>query len=270
MQQTAVDQLQRTITCPREPRRIVSLVPSQTEWLFSLGLEDRISGVTWFCEHPAGMVEHKPKIGGTKKVKLDRVRELNPDLIIANKEENVQEQVAVLEQDFPVWISDVYDLESALEMMRCTATITGKRGPGSRLTSRIEKQFHDLDPEKGRNRRILYLIWRDPWMSVGGDTFISKMIEAAGWTNVLAHRQRYPGLQDEDFHALQPDWVFLSSEPFPFQKKHIEEVRRLYPYAGIILVDGSYFSWYGSRLLGTPDYLRRLQRDTRNNRAVLW
>ena len=264
--QVVQDQMQRIFQCPKAPQRMVSLVPSQTEWLFSLGLQEQIVGVTWFCEHPAEALKQKTPVGGTKNVKLDRVENLAPDLIIANKEENQRDQILDLARQFPVWVSDVSDLNTALEMMRMTAQVTGRGVQGARLVSRIEKGFSELEPSE-HPPRVLYLIWRKPWMSVGRDTFIHDMLSRGGWQNVCSGYERYPELDEAAIRQLDPDWIFLSSEPFPFKEAHRKELEALCPKAKTTLVDGGYFSWYGSRLLGTPDYFRQLWRRLRQTTA---
>ena len=222
-------------------------MPSQTELLFDLGLEDRIVGVTWFCIHPKDKCKAKTQVGGTKNLKIDKIRELQPELILANKEENEQSQIEELAKEFPVWISDIRTLDDALEMMRSFGEITGKAERSAEIISRIESVFKNLP--KSPPIRTLYLIWREPYMSIGRDTFIHDMLTRSGLHNVCADSARYPLLSRDDLRALDPELVLLSSEPYPFKEKHILELQELLPNARIQLVDGEMYAWYGSRLL---------------------
>jgi ABC-type Fe3+-hydroxamate transport system substrate-binding protein len=255
------DQMQRTLQVPDEPKRIVSLVPSQTELLYALGLDEEVVGQTLFCIHPADKHQSKPRIGGTKKLKLDKIRELQPDLIIGNKEENERSQIEELEKEFPVWMSDIHQLNDALEMIKRVGDLTGKIPEATQISEAIHKQFQELKTSE-MPLHVLYLIWRDPFMAAANDTFIGSMITAAGWENVMpAHLyNRYPQLTPADISALDPDVILLSSEPYPFKEEHMHELKMICPGARLLLVDGELFSWYGNRLLHTVDYLKELNR----------
>jgi ABC-type Fe3+-hydroxamate transport system substrate-binding protein len=250
-----IDQLGREIEFPFPPKRIVSTVPSQTELLFDLGLDEEIIGVTWFCIHPKDKVKRKAKIGGTKNLKIDKIKQLRPDLIIANKEENEKTQIEELAKEFPVWISDISDFNDSLEMIRKIGEITDKKGKAELLAKKIKTSFQDLP--KAPPLRALYLIWKDPYMSVGADTFIHFMLDKIGLKNICSGESRYPELSEEKIKEIKPELVLLSSEPYPFKEKHIEELKLLLPDAKIMLVDGEMFSWYGSRLLQAPEYLKK-------------
>ena len=251
------DQTGRTLAIPEYPKRIISVVPSQTELLFDLGLDEEITGITWFCIHPAAKVKSKTKIGGTKNLKLDLIRSLKPDLIIANKEENEKEQIKTLAAAFPLWISDIHNLDGSVDMIRSLGTICGKVNEANTLINKITINFDKLRPIQ-KKPGTLYLIWREPYMSIGNDTFIHYIMEKCGFQNICADRGRYPILSNEEIKELNPEIVLLSSEPFPFKEKHIIELKELLPTAKIILVDGEMFSWYGSRLLKAPAYLNGL------------
>lgn len=251
-----VDQMGRKISLPNSPKRIVSLVPSQTELLFDLGLEERVVGITWFCVHPKGKVDHKAKIGGTKNVKMEQVKALKPDLIIANKEENVKSQVEALAEDCPVWVSDVYDLDSALDMIEELGKVTETQVTAALYHKRIKEKWAKLPlypPLK-----TLYFIWRKPYMSVGNDTFIHFILNRLGLKNACGDQSRYPELSKADLKALKPELILLSSEPYPFKEKHLAEFREICPDARIMMVDGEFFSWYGSRLLKAGTYFEEL------------
>lgn len=249
------DQLGRTVRIPTFPQRIISLVPSQTELLFELGLDHRVVGITKFCVHPDGWFRSKTRVGGTKNLHMDVIHDLHPDLIIANKEENNQADIEQLEKDFPVWVSDVNDLASALEMIRSVAEITDS--DASVILQEIENGFSELFPIYPK-RKALYLIWREPYMAAGNDTFIHDMINRCGLVNVISEN-RYPELTETNIIELDPELVLLSSEPFPFKQRHIDELQALLPKADIRLVDGELFSWYGSRLKHAPAYFASLK-----------
>lgn len=261
---TVTDQLDRKIQIPENPRRIISIVPSQTELLADLGLDEEVVGLTRFCVHPEDWRFRKTRLGGTKDFKLERIRELKPDLIIANKEENDESRIRELAQEFPVWISDVHDLESALHMIDNIGGLIGRKNTARTLADEIRSSFESLTPKnKGYDRSdrpsVAYLIWNDPMMVAGGDTFISSMIDAGGWRNVFGNRTRYPEITPDELKSIAPDLVFLSSEPYPFRDDHREAMLRIVPQAQIHLVDGEMFSWYGSRLKETPGYLEALR-----------
>ncbi|WP_448519289.1 ABC transporter substrate-binding protein [Rhodoflexus sp.] len=254
---TFTDQMGRQVTIPAPPQRIVSLVPSQTELLFDLGLRDRIVGVTKFCIHPAEAVKGKTIIGGTKNFRLEVIHRLQPDLIVGNKEENYKEGIEELSQHYPVWMSDICTLADSLAMIRAIGELTQTEAKAEAIAQEIENSFAALAAYQTA-KRALYIIWRKPWMAAGSQTFINEMLQRGGWQNAVT-ASRYPELSEADIRALAPDLVFLSSEPFPFREKHIAELRQMLPDAQILLVDGEMFSWYGSRLRHSAAYLARLR-----------
>ncbi|GAB3791972.1 helical backbone metal receptor [Spirosoma humi] len=239
------------------PKRIISLVPSQTELLFDLGLDQEIVGVTKFCIHPADKVKQKALIGGTKTLRLDRIRELAPDLIIANKEENTREQVEELQHQYPVHVTDMTTLPDALRMIREVGSLVGKSRESEAMATRIERDFAPVYAVSRPN--VAYLIWRNPYMVAASDTFIDAMLTVAGFSNAFADQTRYPEVTPDDLQKAQPDLLFLSSEPYPFGEKHRAELQQICPSAQVLLVDGEVFSWYGSRLLRASDYFRNLR-----------
>jgi len=246
------DQMKREVILPAFPLRIVSLVPSQTELLYYLELENEVVGITKFCIRPNEWFRTKERVGGTKSLDIEKIRELKPDLIIGNKEENEQKDIEVLTDIAPVWMSDIYDLNDALAMINAIGEITNKSIEVNKLVSLIENRFELLNSIK-KNKTVLYFIWQEPMMLAGKNTFIDAMLQECGLEN-LARNERYPqAIGDEN-----PDFVFLSSEPFPFGEKHILEFQQLYPKAKIVLVDGEFFSWYGSRLKDAPAYFNQL------------
>jgi ABC-type Fe3+-hydroxamate transport system substrate-binding protein len=241
-----------------KPKRIVSLVPSQTELLYDLGLDAETVGITKFCVHPDEWFRNKARVGGTKSVHIDCVKALEPDLIIANKEENVKEQVEALSEIAPTWVSDIHNLDGAIQMIKDVGELTQTSSKAIEIANKIQYEFDHLYYIKNGYRKVLYLIWHKPWMSVGHDTFINNMLERMGCQNVLKNINRYPELTDEMIQESDASLVFLSSEPFPFKEKHIALIQHLLPNATVKLVDGEMFSWYGSRLTKAPAYFKSL------------
>ena len=251
------DFLGRAINIPATPRRIISLVPSQTELLAYLGLQEQIIGLTKFCIHPASLFNSCTRIGGTKQLNIDLIRELNPDLILANKEENIKEQIEQLAENFPVWISDVHDIPSAFRLISELGNIFSRQEQANQLVAEIKHGFQSLIPQAVRPR-VCYLIWKDPYMTVGGDTFIHAMLNAAGYDNAFAEMNRYPTIDLPAIRNSGCNLILLSSEPFPFKEKHITAIREKLPDIPVILVDGEMFSWYGSRMLHAISYFNKL------------
>ena len=257
-----IDQTGRRITLNQTPQRIISLVPSQTELLYDLGLTEEVIGITKFCIHPDKWFRSKTRVGGTKQVKMDNIHQLQPDLIIANKEENIKEQIEELEKHFPVWVSDINNLKDAYEMIGQIGLMTNKQQPAKEIVWQIKEIFRQL---KTHNSKLsaCYLIWQNPYMTVGGDTFIHSMLDAAGFVNIFENKKRYPEVSIEELQTLNLELLLLSSEPYPFKEKHINEMQALLPNTKIVLADGELFSWYGSRLLKAPSYFSQLQQQIR-------
>jgi ABC-type Fe3+-hydroxamate transport system substrate-binding protein len=254
---TLTDQMGRVVTLPHPPKRIISTVPSQTELLYYLGLSNEIAGITKFCTHPHDQVVHKLKIGGTKQLNIPLIKSLKPDLIIANKEENERSQLEELMVDFPTYISDPYNLPTALQMINDIGILTLRNKEASLLSDAITDAFNTL-PIYNRPLRAAYFIWRKPYMVAGKGTFIDDMLEHCGFTNVF-EQTRYPEITVEDLVNARPEVILLSSEPYPFRHKHADELAQILPNTPIELVDGELFSWYGSRLLYSPQYFITLR-----------
>lgn len=256
--QTVQDALNRTIHLPTTPQRIISLVPSLTELLYHLDLDHQVVGITKFCIHPREWFEKKTRVGGTKKLHFSVIDQLQPDLIIANKEENTLQDILELEKKYSVYVTDIATLPEAIHAIEEIGKITSRVYQANQINIKITRAFDAL-PFPTAYMDVLYLIWKDPYMSVGKDTFINDMLESVGFRNVLEDATRYPSLTNEDIVKLDPQVILLSSEPYPFKEKHIEELHQLLPDAQIHLVDGEMFSWYGSRLMFAPAYFRNLQ-----------
>jgi len=251
-----VDQLGRLVEFNFPPQRIISLVPSQTELLFDFGLGERVVGITRFCVHPKEWAKTKTKIGGTKKFQWDTIDALQPDLILGNKEENEEESIRQLAARYPVWMSDVASWDSAMNMILAVGHLVNEPEKANKLAKTIVHRFENaqlFSPAK-----TLYLIWRNPWMAAGKNTFIDTLLSKIGLVNAL-HTERYPALSLEEIKEISPEIVLLSSEPFPFQQKHVAELQYVLPSVKIILVDGEMFSWYGSRLVKAPDYFSSME-----------
>ena len=256
---STTDQLGRLLELAKQPVKIVSLVPSQTELLFDLGLDKEVAAITKFCIHPESWHRSKTKIGGTKNLDLDKIYAIQPDIIIANKEENEESQIRKLIEDFPLWISDIKNLEDAFGMIREVSKIAGKETKGMEIINNIKAGYKLLSPTANKIS-CAYLIWDKPMMTVGGDTFISNMLDYAGYKNVFNEKSRYPEITAEEIEKQAPDVLFLSSEPFPYFNKLIDQYKSDFPKINIQLVDGELFSWYGSRLLKSPSYFLNLRK----------
>ncbi|WP_372753554.1 ABC transporter substrate-binding protein [Labilibaculum sp.] len=255
---TATDDLGNKIRIPIPAKRIISLVPSTTEFLFDLGKGEQLISRTRFCKYPKDLIAKLPNIGGPKNLYLDKINLLNPDLILANEEENSKAQIEVLQQEYPVYVCKIRNFEDALENILKTGKILGTEPKAYRLTNEIRSAFSKI-PKPQKTAKILYLIWKDPYMAVGKNTFINSMIEKCGFTNAIeAEDSRYPQLSQKEIVHLNPNMIFLSSEPFPFQQKHIQEIQTLLPNTKIELVDGEMFSWYESHLLKAAPYIEDL------------
>src|SRR5688572_8308894 len=251
------DQLQNAIFLAEKPKRIISLVPSQTELLFDLGLENEVVGVTKFCIHPAEIVSSKTKIGGTKNFNFEAIDALKPDLIIGNKEENYQEGIEKLAEKYPVWMSDIFTLEDALDMICKIGELTGTAETAIEIGRKITDEFAALSKPR-LPISAAYFIWKGPYMAAGDNTFINDMLQWCGFENVFANAERYPEIAREMLQKSNPEVILLSSEPYPFGEKHFQEFQEICPNAKVIIVDGEMFSWYGSRLLKAPGYFQKL------------
>ena len=251
-------------------RRIISVVPSQTELLHYFKLEKETLAITKFCVHPAEWYCNKIRIGGTKTIDIQKIISLNPDLIIANKEENVQEQIEQLAVQFPVWLSDVNTLQEALDMIKDIGELTGSTIKADQLTAEIHNNFATLAEFISTSHfpkalSAAYFIWKNPYMTVGSDSFIADMMQKLGLKNIFAHKKRYPQVTVNDVKNAGCQLLLLSSEPYPFAEKEKEELQQQLPDTKILLVDGEMFSWYGSRLLQAPGYFSSLLKQMYNS-----
>ncbi|WP_027420937.1 ABC transporter substrate-binding protein [Crocinitomix catalasitica] len=255
------DQLNRVIQFKERPR-IVSLVPSQTELLYDLGCADDVVGITKFCIHPNDWFRNKTRVGGTKNVNFDKIDELNPDLIIANKEENTESEILALAERYPVYISDILNITDACQMIEDVGEMTGHKSKAIEMVQDIKSSFQNLSSIQGN---VLYLIWKNPIMVAGNNTFIGHLLNTMGLKNAIIDPEaRYIELTDDEIKAINPDYIFLSSEPYPFKDKDIKAFQVL-TKANVQLVDGEMFSWYGSRMLLMADYINTLVKNLKNH-----
>lgn len=233
--------------------------------MYDLGLNGRVKGITKFCVHPDSWFRSKTRIGGTKNVNIDAIHRIKPDLIIANKEENTKEQIEALQHFYPVYIFDVNTLEDAFEMISSIGELTGMQIRADSMIIQIRQNFKELSDlvlnATFMKQRAAYLIWKDPYMAAGSNTFIHSMMTLSGFDNVCASLPRYPVIAVNDLPGMGCEWLLLSSEPYPFRDKDVEAFRLQFPDMHVLLVDGQYFSWYGSRLIQAANYFSHLQQE---------
>lgn len=240
---TFADMMGREVEIHSPPQRIVSLVPSQTEFLIDIGAP--VVGRTKFCIHPKDKVSEIPVIGGTKSFRIDAIRALRPDLIIGNKEENYQEGIAMLENDYPVWMSDIYTLEDAFTMMETLGNLCNLKTESNTVAQTCKSAIEKVKGTK--SGKVIYLIWKNPWMVAGSNTFIDHLLKHLGYENLIKEG-RYPELSEEEIASLNPEKILFSSEPYPFKEEQMKDAKNIWPKAVCELVDGELYSWYGSRM----------------------
>jgi hypothetical protein len=242
--------------------RIVSLVPSITELLCDLDLSEQVVGRTGFCIHPWETVKEIPKVGGTKDLKFDRIRELEPTHVVVNVDENRKEDAEALAEFIPnVVVTHPLGPRDNLDLYRQMGREFDRGPEAEAMCERFEAALARV--EDGPEQRVLYLIWRDPWMTISRETYISQTLGIFNWQtqpSVLGNpvgdkgqRVRYPEVDLADFSEV--DRVLLSSEPFHFKDHHVAEVAKCLPGAEVSLIDGEMTSWYGSRAIAGLDYL---------------
>ena len=260
MATTIKDQLSRTIVLPSWPFRIISLVPSETELLVDLGLEEYIVGVTKFCVHPKHLRKNKEIIGGTKNISFEKIKALKPNIILCNKEENTKDIVFTLEKEYEVHVSDVKNIKDVIHLIKQYQNLFNCKEQASKITTTIKNELQDFKTfiKNKPKINVLYFIWKNPWMLAGKDTFINSLLAINNFTNLSSNQERYPTITSEEIKQTTAQLILLSSEPFPFSDKHISEIKKLNISPKVILVDGEYFSWYGSRLQAAFAYFKKL------------
>jgi ABC-type Fe3+-hydroxamate transport system substrate-binding protein len=230
-------------------KRIISLVPSLTELMIDLGCAGQLAGRTRFCIHPEEVVKNIPIIGGTKNPRVDKILNMKPDFIIANKEENREEDICELREESSahIEITDIFTIDEALKTILRLGMLLNSEAKARELAAGIKEELRRRPKKK--LLRTAYFIWKDPWMSVGNNTYIHDVLKHWSLENILGSFKRYPTIELEGLAAYEPEIIILSSEPYPFKEKHINPVQKACPDARIFLMDGQWFSWYGSRML---------------------
>ncbi len=255
------DQIGTTITLTHTPKRIISLVPSQTELLYDLGLESFLVGITKFCVHPYHLKSTQKIVGGTKKVHYEKIRLLQPDIIIANKEENTKEIIEELQKIAPVWTSDIKTIDDNKAMISEFGKLFNCRTEADNLNKKIDFALNDFMRFVADKpiKKTAYFIWKSPYMAAGSDNFINEMLTLNRFQNIYDNKGRYPEIELKKMRLEgDPDLVFLSSEPYPFKEEDAFEIGRFTHHAKTVFVDGEMFSWYGSRLLKAFEYFKKL------------
>ncbi len=256
-----VDQIGFEHRLETSPQRIISLVPSQTELLFDLGLESRIVGITKYCVHPFHFLSTKKIVGGTKKVEISVIKELKPDIIVGNKEENTLEMVQELRKICPVWVTDVKALEDNAQMITDFGRIFNCRTEAQKWNDKIVFALADFNKfiKDKESKKVAYFIWKNPYRVAGAANFINALLKLNHFVNIYEDRVRYPEIELKKIRIEgDPDLVFLPSEPYPFKEEDAFEIGRFTHHAKTIYVDGAMFSWYGSRLLKAFEYFKAL------------
>ncbi|APY10141.1 cobalamin-binding protein [Seonamhaeicola sp. S2-3] len=253
------DQINRVISFEKAPKRIVSLVPSQTELLCDLGLESSIVGLTKFCVHPVKIKSKATVVGGTKQLDVEKIKALNPDVILCNKEENTKEIVEACESVCMVHVSDIFTLNDSLQLIKQYGYLFNVEEKALQICNEIEWQYKDFEcfVQNKKQLKVVYFIWKNPWMVAANNTFINYLLTLNNFDNYYKSQHRYPEINLEVKPEI--DLVMLSSEPYPFKEKHKKDLEAFYPNAEIVLVDGEMFSWYGSRLTKAFAYFKALR-----------
>jgi len=261
MNKKFVDQMGAELFLRHSPKRIISLVPSQTELLADWGLEDSVVGITKFCIHPSEWFQTKTRVGGTKKLNFDTIKALKPDLIIGNKEENSKADIEFLKLHYPVWMSDINNLDDCYAMIQQLGTLLDLSDKAMALIQSLKTSFDEIEIKNTAIKplKVAYFIWQDPFMVAASNTFIDEMLKLAGFKNSFESYNRYPEINIDLLQQQKPDLIFLSSEPYPFNEKHKQNFESICPWAKVEIVDGELFSWYGSRLLKSAAYFSELQ-----------
>jgi ABC-type Fe3+-hydroxamate transport system substrate-binding protein len=251
---TIIDALNRALEVPRTPQRIISLVPSLTEWLFALGLGDRVVGVTDFCTQPAAAVAEKSRLRGTKNPDRARILALEPDLIIANKEENRERDVlALAEAGLAVYVTDPCTVAGAIETLATLAEILDAVEAARPQLAEMRALYAEATAAAQVGPGVLVPIWRDPWMAIGADTYAADLLRVCGGQNVaLSLDGRYPRFELEQIAALKPELIVLPSEPYAFSTADLPALAPVFSGA-VHFVDGELLTWYGPRI---PQALR--------------
>ena len=257
------DPLGTTFEIQSTPKRIISLVPSLTETLCDLGLEEKLVGITKFCVHPFHLKSTKKIVGGTKKVHYEKIRLLQPDFIVANKEENTQEMIIELGKICPVWVTDIATIEDVFKTFTDFGRLFNCRTDAQKWIDKITYGLTDFKKFRMQlpQRKAAYFIWKNPYMVAGSGTFIDYLLQLNRFENCYGNQTRYPEIELKKMRLNgDPDIVLLSSEPYPFKEEDAFEIGRFTHHAKTVFVDGEVFSWYGTRLHKSFDYFKALHK----------
>jgi ABC-type Fe3+-hydroxamate transport system substrate-binding protein len=249
------DDLGGELTLDGVPRRIVSLVPSITETVIGLGAADRLVGINNYCVYPADVVKDIRKVGGTKGFSMDVIDAVGPDLILANKEENRKHQIETLRESYPVFVTYPRTVEGAVKMILDLGVLTDTQERASEHAASCDFFLESIDLSiAGPPLRTVCMIWRDPWMAVGPDSYVSALLDRIGFVNVFTKADgRYPETTLDAVIERQPEVIILPSEPYAFRKQDKDELDDLLSARGVMAstlrMDGSLLTWFGTRTI---------------------
>jgi iron complex transport system substrate-binding protein len=230
--------------------------------LVDLGLESSIVGITKFCVHPYHLKQTKTVVGGTKNIHLEKIKQLQPDFILCNKEENTKEIVEQCEQIATTHVSEIYNIQDSIDLIKTYGELLSCRTEASKIIEKINFNLNNFNAFIADKEvlKVAYFIWRKPWMVAANNTFIDYLLELNKFENIYKDKERYPEVEIKNMHLEgNPDLLFLSSEPFPFKEEHALELGKCTHHAKTIFVDGEMFSWFGSRLIKAFDYFQQLR-----------
>ncbi|NIJ45858.1 ABC-type Fe3+-hydroxamate transport system substrate-binding protein [Wenyingzhuangia heitensis] len=259
---TFTDDLGYTLNFDKKPKRIISLVPSITETLYDLNVEEFIVGVTKFCVHPVHFKHTKAIVGGTKTIKLEKIKELQPDIVFCNKEENTPEIVAQLQEFTQVYVTKISTIEDSKRMIANFGVLLNRRTEADLLNRKIDLKLEAFKTfiADFEIKKVAYFIWYNPWMVAANSTYINTLLSLNKFDNIYSNLEQYPEINPKRIrHDGDPEVLFFSSEPFPFKDKHAFEISEYTNRSSAVFVDGEMFSWFGSRLIKAFDYFKTVR-----------
>ena len=262
------DQLKRKITIRYPINKIVSLVPSITQTLYDFGLESKVIGITKFC--PQGDEEKYKKIciGGTKNINIDKITQIDPDIILSDQEETPERIVKKISLHMPIWLSRVTNMEYNIEFMYNLNEILPCTNKIYKHLMSIEDKIKSIK-QIGKNSSFLCLIWKDPYMAAASSTYISSFISNFGFNNSISHLKRYPKISLEEIKTMAPEWIFLPDEPYAFNEENKKTLQKILPKSKVITLIGKHLSWYGSLSYTAIDYFTSLCTNAISTNSIL-
>jgi len=258
MKRVVIDQLNRKIEINNNLNNIISLVPSLTELLFFLKMDEQVKGITNFCVHPSDKLSDKVIVGSPLHVDYEKIEQINPDIIIAGKSENNKNNIEKIAEKYPVWVSDVRSIEDACKMIEKIGMICNQSDLSYNITKNISVGFDSLADKT--KIKVCYLVWEKPFMVAGNNNYINDILKKTGLINVFEHKEGYAKVTAKEMQECQADFVLLPSEPYKFDNSHISTYKNLINKATVLLVDGQLFSWYGNRMLLAINYLKNMKK----------